>query len=117
MPQTVWNTENVSKWTSNVQLLCSNASTSYNSIKLLTFNRCNRTRQRQSGTDPKPIYHFNPLLPRIVVQSMCYLTDFLAEINKSPDWGDMPPLVLDYIFIVDLKSKNLHMGTHNGQNS
>ena len=27
MPQTVWNTENVSKWTSNVQLLCSTAST------------------------------------------------------------------------------------------
>ena len=27
MPQTVWTTENVSKWTSNVQLLCSTAST------------------------------------------------------------------------------------------
>ena len=25
--------------------------------------------------------------------------------------------ILDYIFMVDLKSKNLHMGTHKGQNS
>ena len=50
MPQTIWNTKNVSKWTSNIQLLCSTTST-YS------------------------------------------------------------------IFMVDLKSKNFHMGTHKGMNS
>ena len=38
MPQTVWNTENVSKWTSNVQLLCSNASTYWIIYSWLTSN-------------------------------------------------------------------------------
>ena len=38
MPQTVWNTENVSKWTSNVQLLCSTASTYWNIYQWLTSN-------------------------------------------------------------------------------
>ena len=38
MPQTVWNTENVSKWTSNVQLLCSTASTYWIIYSWLTSN-------------------------------------------------------------------------------
>ena len=39
---------------------------SYHSIKLLTLHRCNRTPHRLSGIDTKPVYHFDPLLPRIV---------------------------------------------------
>ena len=39
---------------------------SYNSIKLLTFNHCHQTPLRRSCTDPKPMCHFDPLLPRIV---------------------------------------------------
>ena len=38
MPQTVWNTENLSKWTSNVQLLCSTASTNWIIYSWLTSN-------------------------------------------------------------------------------
>ena len=34
----------------------------YHSIKLLTFIRCCQTPPRRSGTDPKPICHFDPLL-------------------------------------------------------
>ena len=39
MPQTFWNTENVSKWTSNVQLLCSTASTYWIMYPWLTSNQ------------------------------------------------------------------------------
>ena len=39
---------------------------SYHSIKLLTLIRCDQTPQNQSSTDPKPVCHFDPLLPRIV---------------------------------------------------
>ena len=38
MPQTVWNSENVSKWTSNVQLLCSTAFTYWIIYSWLTSN-------------------------------------------------------------------------------
>ena len=60
---------------------------SYNNIKLLTFNRCNRTAQRQSGTDPKSTYHFNPLLPMIVyvawlVDSCIPLRDLIQNIES-----------------------------------
>ena len=39
---------------------------SYHSIKLLTFNRCDRTPLRWSWRDQKPVCHFVPLLPRII---------------------------------------------------
>ena len=38
MPQTVWNTDNVSKWTSNIQLLCSTAFTYWIIYSWLTSN-------------------------------------------------------------------------------
>ena len=39
---------------------------SYHSIKLLTFIHCTRTPPRRGRTDPKPLCHFDPLLPRNV---------------------------------------------------
>ena len=39
---------------------------SYHSIKLLTFIHCTRTPPSRGRTDPKPLRHFDPLLPRNV---------------------------------------------------
>jgi len=60
---------------------------SYHSIKLLTFNRCTQTPLTRSSTDPKPVFHFDPLLPRIVYVASLYdscilLRDMVSNVKR-----------------------------------
>ena len=71
-----WNSRIFSKIRSISKLIHRNIKVfifkSYNSIKLLTFNHCYQTPLRRSDTNPKPICHFNPLLPRIVYVALLF---------------------------------------------